>query len=218
MKKMENLKKMMVMLTCMGILAAFSSCLDDDDNNNSNNELTPSQKSAQIFEMAGTYNGHLFFYNDTTSPMKLDSIACLWHLSANDSVLSIPNFPVAVLANGISDEDTKKCLLDGGTTAFTATLHPYYSDSNNKGIYSFWMLANNDKMEFTINQDGVDHSVKADLAYQMYPNSKFGAIGNFYSVGEYQNNEMISYILVYDVVFDGKSYVTAWPLYTLGKK
>lgn len=212
---MENLKKMMMLLACLFFLAAFSSCLGDDDNDDNNNVLTSSQKSAQIYEMAGTYNGHLFTTNDST--MKLDSISCNWRITANDSAVIIPNFPVAVLANGISNMDVKKCLLEGGTTTLKATLHPFYNSDHTKGLYTFWMLVNDDNMAFTIEDNGNSHNVKVEFAYQMYINYSLGN-AFFYSTGKYMTNEILSYILVNKVDFDDKTFTTAWPSYIYGKK
>ena len=211
---MENLKKMMLMLTCLGILVAFSSCLSDDDDNNVET-LTPEQKKSQIFEMGGTYSGFMYFYNDKT--LKTDSISCNWHVSVNDSVLTIPYFPVAVFANGINDSIARNRLINGGTQTFKATLHPYYNDNYTKGLYTFWMLADNDKMEFTIDDEGTSHNVKVDLAYQMYVNSYLGNAA-LYSVGQYMQNKMVSYILVKDVVIDNYTYNTAWYTYIYGSK
>ncbi len=212
---MENLKKLMMLLACMGIVATFTSCLSDDDDDKDANILTPAQKSAQIFEMAGTYNGFVYTTSDKT--MKPDSIACTWHVSATDSVLTIPNFPVAMLANGINDSIARKNLLKAVGVTFKGSLHPYYNNNHTKGYYTFWLLANDDKMEFTIEDEGESHNVKVGLAYQMYVNASLGN-AVVYSVGEYMSDQMLSYILVKDVAIDNKTFTTYWPLYIYGKK
>ena len=212
---MENLKKMMMLLACMGIVATFTSCLSDDDDDKESNILTQAQKSAQVFEMAGSYNGFVYTTNDKT--MKADSVSCAWQISASDSSLVIPNFPMAFLANGINDSIAKKSLLNGGNIPLHAMIHPYYNSNHTKGYYTFWTLVNDDKLEFTIDYEGTSHNVKVDFAYQMYVNY---ALGNaiVYSVGDYMNNEMESYILIKDVVFDNNTYSTLWPLYIYGKR
>ena len=212
---MENLKKLMMLLACMGIVATFTSCLDDDDDDKEANILTPGQKSAQIFEMAGTYNGFLYTTNDKT--LKPDSIACTWYVSANDSVLTIPNFPVEAFANGINDSIAKKSLLEARGLTFKASMHPYYNNNHTKGYYTFWLLVNDDKMEFTVEDEEGSHNVKVGFAYQMYVNAYLGnAI--VYSIGEFMSNQMLSYILIKDVVIDNKTFTTYWPLYIYGKK
>lgn len=212
---MENLKKMMMMLACMGIVATFTSCLSDDDDDNDNNILTQAQKSAQIFEMAGTYDGFVYTTNGNT--LKVDSVGCTWHISANDSAIVIPNFPVAIFANGINDSIAKNNLINGGTTTLRAVLHPYYNNNHSKGYYTFWQLVDEDKLEFTIDEEEKSHNVKVNFSYQMYVNSVLGN-AYIYSVGQYISNEFLSYILVKDVVFDGVTYSTAWPSYIYGKK
>ncbi len=212
---MENLKKMMVMLICMGIMATITSCLGDDDNNNTQTVLTASQKSAQIYEMSGNYNGYVYFTNDST--LRTDSSSCVWRLAASDSALVIPNFPVAILANGVNDNVAKKCLLNGGTTTFKGVLHPYYNTNNSKSYYTYWMLVDNDKMEFTIENEGTSHNVTVNYVYQMVANNGIN-YSTFYSVGDYLNGEMLVYILVKDVIFDNKTFTTGWASYIFGKK
>ena len=207
---------MMLMLVCIAFMGAITSCLSDNDNEDNVYTLTPSQKAAQIFEMGGTFYGHLFFTNDST--LKLDSIPCVWNLSAKDSVLSIPNFPVELFANGIYDNNIKQSLLNGGTVPFNAVVHPYYNNNHTKGYYTFWTLVDDDKMQFTLNNDGTSHDVTVNFAYQMtvYHNWANGA--TFSSIGEYMDNEFLAYILVKDVIFDGKTCKTTWPSYIYGKK
>ena len=210
---MENLKKLMMLLACMGIMATFTSCLSDDDDDEAN-ILTPGQKSAQIFEMGGTYNGFVYTTDDNLKP---DSVACTWHVSASDSVLTIPNFPAKLFTNGINDSIAKKSLLKAEGLTFKASMHPYYNDNHSKGYYTFWLLVDDDKMEFTIEDEGESHNVKVNFAYQMYVNSYLGN-ALVYSVGEYMSNQMLSYILIKDVIIDNKTFTTYWPLYFYGKK
>ena len=213
---MENLRKMMLMLMCITFMGAISSCLNDDNNSDESNVLTPSQKSAQIFEMAGTYNGYVYFNNDTT--LKLDSLACTWRLTAPDSTIIIPNFPVALLANGITDKNVKKCLNEGGTVPFKAVLHPYYNNNHTKGLYTFWMLVDNDKMEFTIKNEETTHNVKVNFSYEMKVNYSWANFATYYSIGEFSKGVIRINIPVKDIVFDDKTYSTTWPSFIYGKK
>ncbi len=207
---------MMMMVMCMGIMAAISSCLGDTDDTTNSRTLTPTQKSTQIYEMAGTYTGHAYFTNDTT--MTVDSIACSWSITALDSAIIIPNFPVAILANGIKDNTARAALLNGGYATFNAVLHPYYNDSYANGLYTYWMLPKDNKMEFALYSNDTRHDVKVDLTYQMQATNGWSTSANFYAIGEYINRKMVAYILIKDVVFDNAIYTTGWAVNIYGSK
>ena len=215
-EKMKNLKKMKWLMACLAIIATFTSCLDDKNDDSKPRTLTQAQIASQLFEMAGDYSGYLYFTNDTT--MKRDSIPCAWHVSAPDSAIVIHNFPMSVLANGIRDTLAKNTLLNGESLSLRALLRPYFNDNHEKGYYTYWMLPMNDKLEFSVYRNNTKHDVKVDFTYQMQVNSLYNYASIYYSVGEYLNREMVSYILIKDVVFDNQTFTTGWATFIYGKK
>ena len=52
----------------------------------------------------------------------------------------------------------------------------------------------------------------------MQVNSLYNYASIYYSVGEYLNREMVSYILIKDVVFDNQTFTTGWATFIYGKK
>lgn len=213
---MKNLKKMKWLLACLAILATITSCLDDKNDDSKPRTLTQTQIASQLFEMSGDYSGYVFFTNDST--MKVDSIPCAWHVSAPDSAIIIHNFPMPLLANGIRDTLARNTLLNGESVSLRALLRPYFNDNYEKGYYTYWMLPINDKLEFSVYRNDIKHDVKVDFTYQMQVNNLYSLASIFYSVGEYMNREMVSYILIKDVVFDNQTFTTGWATFIHGKK
>jgi len=220
-KELEEMKKsrqLLAIVLCMIAGLSISSCLSSsDDNQNTLQPLTQAQKEAQLREMAGIYNGFLYFTNDTTS--HTDSIAVNWTITAPDSAIIIENFPTAVLANGISDQNLRKMLYEGGTRQLYGHIRPYVNEHNEDKYYTFLMTPNDYTMSFTTQQEGTDHQVKVEFAYQMTaysPNSYYPI--NYYSNGEYNTGRFIGFLLVKDVKIDNSTFTTGRACYIYGRK
>ena len=71
---MKKTRQLMAIMLCIVAGMSICSCLGSDDNNKVTTlqPLTQEEKLAQLREMAGFYNGWIYFINDTTS--RTDSI------------------------------------------------------------------------------------------------------------------------------------------------
>jgi hypothetical protein len=99
--------------TIASLLAAMSltSCLKDSDGNNSG--LTPAEKEYCATIVKGNYTGSLIYaaknIKDVTDVT--DTIDVSWSI-ANDSTMTIHNFPSRLLAEYISDDDLKSAIAE----------------------------------------------------------------------------------------------------------
>ena len=101
-------------ITLFSILAAFVAALSFTScNTDSDNSFTPlapeTQKSFQAAMSIGSYNDMVILFekkNKANVNNQIDSVASSVRISMyNDSTMSISNFPVAALAEHISDKE-----------------------------------------------------------------------------------------------------------------
>ena len=215
---MEKFFRPVIFALAIMLTGCFTSCSidNDDDSSNTKKILTSLERKEQVAAIAGNYQGKIYFTNDTT--MQIDSINCNWQVTAPDSMLRMADFPVSVFAMGIRNVEARKVLLNGGVTEFRGTLFPYVNDYVEKGYYTFWMEPVDYVLNFNVDLEGTSHTVKVDFTNQMYAYASTGSTAIFYSVGEYYNHKLLSYILVKDVVVDGMPFDTGWTTYIYGEK
>lgn len=213
------MKKVFYLMLCMIIGLCATSCLSDDGNDNNNYApLTQEQKAAQIKAMSGLYNGWIYYINDTTNMN--DSTSISWEVTPNDSALTIFNFPVKILANGISRvSDSRKILMEGGTESVSAILHPYANTSNTSGLYTFWFFPRDFKMEFTTEYEGKDYDVSVEFTDEMSAyTTDWTSSSRFYAYGEYYESKMMGYLLIKSVKVGENSFTTGRATLVYGKK
>lgn len=214
---MQTLKKSFIMLTCLALTASISSCLNDDnDNDIKYADLTPTQKAAQIHEMAGQYTGHIYVLNDTT--LKTDSIPCQWYINGSDSSLVVSDFPVSIASYGLRNEGARKMLKAASSRPLRVTLHPYSNTAFDQGYYTFTATPDNNKLSFVTEYEEKTHNVEIEFASQMFSSSYTGVSATLYAIGEYYKQEMNTYILIKGIKIDDATYTTGTPTYIYGKK
>ena len=106
-------------ITLFSILAAFVAALSftscNTDSDNGYTPLTPeSQKTFQSLMSIGSYNDMVILYekkNDANVNNQVDSVSSSVHVSMNnDSTMRITNFPVAALAEHISNKELSEAI------------------------------------------------------------------------------------------------------------
>lgn len=210
------MKKLYYLMLCMVIGLSATSCLSDKNDDNNYKVLTKADKEAQLRDMAGIYNGHILFINDTTS--KTDSLDISWLVTPHDSTLTVRSFPLKLLAQGLPKSAARDILLKERGEMFSATLHPYAVNTDKEGFYAFWVIPRDYKMEFTVEQEGVSHDVLVEFTDGMTAYTTGYMTEQFYAYGLYLNHEMEWYVLVKSVTVDKAKYTTGRAMMVSGKK
>lgn len=210
---MKSLRILFLSMMCVCALGiTFTSCLgDDDDDNNVIKTLSKEEIATQRSAMRGNYEGYIHFINDTT--YKEDSIRTSWSLV--DSTLRV-RVPIKLFCNGISSQNVRDLLLSSEETIdVSGYVYPYYSqyyDSPNTYIFTF--LPIDGKSVFKVDKDGASHEVTATYATQL----NIYNMGTYSSIGQYDNGQMISFLLLYSVNVEGSHFTNNSPMYFIGKK
>ena len=214
MKQFRFFTMLMLFVAAMGF--TMTSCLSDNDDDNKSKALTPAQKAAMMAEMAGDYNGYIYFVNDSS---RLDSILVHSSLNASDSLFTIYDFPYRALTPGIADENLRDIITNAGEGIFKDVLQLYSNTSTDKGFYTFLALPlTADQLERTFHYDGKEHVIKLNYASQITNYSIYGATQVYYPMGEFYKNEIIVYILFNTIEVDGDNRTLNRVLYYYGKK
>ena len=215
MKQFRFFTMLMLCVAAMGF--TMTSCLSDtDDDSNKVKPLTPADKAAMIAEMAGEYNGYIYFVNDSS---RMDSILVHSAVTASDSLFTIYDFPYKALTPGIADETLRDIITNAGEGIFKDVLQFYANTSKDKGFYTFMALPlTADQLERTFNYDGKEHTIKLKYAAQIANYNIYGASSIYYPCGEFYKNEMIVYILFNTIEVDGDVRTLNRVLYYYGKK
>lgn len=209
------MKKLYYLMLCMAIGLSATSCLSDKDDDDYK-VLTKADKEAQLLAMAGIYNGHILFINDTTS--KTDTLDISWQVTPHDSTLTVRNFPLKVLAQGLPKSASRDILMQEGGTTFSANIHPYAVNTSTEGLYGFWVIPRDYKMEFSVEHEDVNHNVVVDFTDGMVSYTTGYMTEQFYAYGLYLKNEMEWYVLVKSVTVDNTKYETGRAMLVTGKK
>lgn len=217
---MEKKRLLFIILICWVVGMSITSCLGSDDNENKVTVLYPltkEQKAAQLRDMAGLYNGYIYFTNDTTGLN--DSIPMSWTVTAPDSTFRINNFPVKVLANGVSDLSMRKLFNNENVREVSGNIIPYVNEFNKDNYYTYMVMPANYALAFTIQEGETQHQVNVEFANQMaaYTSTSYYPVV-FYSNGEYSKSQMLAFLLVKTIKVDSSIFTTGRALYFYGKK
>ncbi len=210
------MKKIFYLMLCMAIGLGATSCLSNKDDDDNHKVLTKADKEAQLRSMAGIYNGYIIYINDTTN--RTDSTVISWQLTPQDSSLTVTNLPVKLLAQGINSTDIRSILLAGGTEELKATVHPYAVNSDNVGLYAFWVIPREYKLAFTTEYEGANHDVEVTFTDGMTAYTSSYTTAQFYAYGMYLNTKMEWYLLVKSVKVDGREWTTGRAMMVYGQK
>ena len=215
---MKKTIQLMAIMLCIVAGMSICSCLGSDDNNKVTTlqPLTQEEKLAQLREMAGFYNGWIYFINDTTS--RTDSIPVSWTVTAPDSTITINNFPVQVLANGITDRGVRKVLFNSGTRELTGSIRPYVNEHNKENYYTFLLTPTNYSLAFTTEHEGAQHQVQVNFTYQLAAFTTDYYPVNYFANGEYIKSNFVGFLLVKEVKFDSATFTTGRANYIFGSK
>ena len=121
---MNDLKKMTVFMLLV-VTFALSACIKDDSEDYTFVPLSQAEKTMQINNMQGTYNGCAFYNINTGNWTIGDSIKTSWTITANDSTLSIKNFPMKVFASNVVNSQLKEALLNDSVHTLNARIYLY---------------------------------------------------------------------------------------------
>lgn len=210
------MRKITLFMLCLLAGLSLTACLGDDDNSNAPKVLTDAEKAAQLSAISGDYEGQVFFSNDTI--MRTDSLEVSWRITAMDSMLTIRNFPVRILANGIVNTEARSILNTDSREMLHAYIIPYANNYGTEGHYTFLIIPKEGTFSFTVEKDEVEHQVKVVFAQSMTAQSSLQGYGLFYSVGEYLSKEMMAFFLIKDVVIDNVTYTPGLACYIRGEK
>ncbi|QUB46930.1 DUF4840 domain-containing protein [Prevotella sp. oral taxon 475] len=209
---MKKIKFLTMALSCMAVLG-LTSCLSDNGNDNVQYKLLgTTEKTVYMNAITGSYKGKLK-YMTARQDGKLDSTDITWTIT-RDSVLTVTNFPVKVLANYITKADVKATVESASPVSFKAmvkvpsyTLEQYYQ----QGYYLFGLLPK-EKITFMAG------TKKATVNYAKRIPS--GSLRQSYLYPEivYYKGSSTGYILVENVVIDSEIYEVNMPLLLVGKK
>ncbi len=191
----------LMMLSCFAGTTLMS-CIDNDDDNDTIPPITDAEIQARLLLMDGYYGGYLYFVNDSTQ--KVDSVATDWVISQRDSSIHIPNFPVNVLANGITNVERHDLLANSETTfPLTSKIFFYNHNFENKDIYAFWNVPQDLKKSFSIiDEQGKEHSVEIKFQDQLTSMNYMGYYSTDYAIGYYLKKKIQCYYIISDIIID----------------
>ena len=166
MKKITLLSLVAVLLTAL----TFTSCNTGDDNGYT--PLTPeSQRTFQSLMSIGSYNDMVILYtkkNDANVNNQIDSVSSSVHVSMyNDSTMRITNFPVAALAEHISNKELSEAIAKEAPRTITCKYNVMPNSTSEVAYY----IACPNVIELNLAYGADNKSHKVQLAFmpdQMY--------------------------------------------------
>lgn len=176
--------------------ASLTSCLDSD---NEDYSLTPEQYTTYQDQMAGTYRGKMYFWNDTIKvndkkKSKLDSLMNVYVdvRGRNDSTITM-SIPAKYLGKNIKNTDENKALKDAIDAYSNQTLRmKFYLYQLQNGVLYFGVYPTQ-KTVMNLNYGGADH--KVELEWYSYYNYN----------GQFSNRYMDLSLYMTEIKVDGNS-------------
>ena len=186
------------------ILPTVTSCLDNDNDDNSNTtpsrSLTDSEKSIIMSNVAGDYEGKLYYIN---MEQKEDSIDIHYTITASDSVLCINDFDFKTLQRVTLTwgEEPSQTVGSAGQAAFKLVLHPYYNEYLTAGDYTF-NYSYDTPLSFIYNDGEKDHSIIITMTQYVDFIYTYETL-RYYNFVEYYSKLMQGNIIIKSVTVDG---------------
>lgn len=196
---MKNLKTLFSAVCLLAVTALVTSCLDEGDDYS----ISPEQYSTLMRQMVGTYNGKMYFWNDTIKlddkkKTKEDSLKSVYVYvkGQNDSTVSV-TIPAKYLGKNIKETDETKALKRAIDNAPNQTLTmKYYLYQYNNNIVTFGIYPK-EVTTMNLNYGGKDHKVE----FSWY---------NYYNFnGQYSGRYMLMNFYIVDIKVDNTSVWTA---------
>ena len=124
-KKMNTLKKTILPLMTIAMMALAACSNDDNEDSYIYVPLTPAEKAEQINNMQGTYQGQCFFAPDMYYLAFTDSVKASWTVTASDSVITINNFPMKVFTPAIDNLEMKEAFSNDSLQTLKLSVYFY---------------------------------------------------------------------------------------------
>ncbi len=161
---MKKLK--FVTMACCVAAMGLTSCLNDSDDTRS--DMSKEEVAYCFNAVRGTYEGNLIYVaknvkdvNDNTDTLKIS-----WNI-ANDSTMTIKNFPTRLLTDNISDEKLKAALAEAPNQDIECRI----GFINSSPVQ---YLINPKAPSYNINHDGTEHKIQ--VAFYANSTNSFGSL------------------------------------------
>ena len=118
--------------------------------------------------------------------------------------IHIPNFPVKILAYGITNVDRHDLIANSEATfPLTSNIYFYNHNYENKDIYAFWNVPQDLKKSFSItDEQGQEHTVEVKFQEQLTSMNYMGYYSTDYSIGVYLKKQIQCYYIISDIIID----------------
>lgn len=190
------------LLTTLLVCAMVSlvSCNKDDKDTYVFVPLTQAEKTLQINQMQGEYSGYLYYNYNYVYYRYADSLKVNWSVRANDSTLTISNFPMKVFAKSQMDTDMKDALINDSLHSITSRIVLYRpwgtTGTLQSAYYNFIPKSSEDfKVDIPIQINKVEKKVSF-----LFSSSNMNSV---YSIGGFSNNEMMFNMILNQLKVDG---------------
>ncbi|HBN47386.1 MAG TPA: DUF4840 domain-containing protein [Prevotella sp.] len=166
---MKKINLIALMICCLAAVT-FTACNDDPGYKG----LTPQEKTQAFNVVKGTYTGDLIYpsENPTNKSDVTDTVTVRWEIQS-DSVMTIRNFPMALLANNITNKELAAAL-----KAELPRDMKCYIDFTQVSPVTFFI--NPSLQSFTLNYSGKNHLVQVAMLGN-----------NIYSFGAYDSSKKL---------------------------
>lgn len=166
---MKKINLIAWMICCLAAMT-FSACNDDSGYKG----LTPEQKTEACNVVKGTYEGQLIYpsVNPTNQADVTDTVQAKWEIQS-DSLMTIRNFPMELLASNINNKDLATAL-----KAERPRDMKCYIDFTQVSPVTFFI--NPTLQSFTLNYGGKNHLVQVAMLGN-----------NIYSFGAYDSSKKL---------------------------
>lgn len=166
---MKKITILSILAVCFAAIS-FTSCNTGDDNGYSYLTLEQQNTYQKNLAFAGTFNNMVILFehkNDADVKNQTDSIETSCEFSMyGDSTLHVSNFPIAQLAEHISDKDLKEAIakVEGKSVNFKYMVLP---NSNQTTAY-LYAVPQPITLNLTYGTDAKSHEVKLLFTYDYY--------------------------------------------------
>lgn len=157
--------RFVTMACCMAAMG-LTSCINDNDD--SSRELSKEELAYCLNTVKGTYQGDLIYIAKNVKDISdnTDTLKISWNI-ANDSIMTIKDFPTRLLTANISDEKLKAALAEAPNQDIKCRI-----GFINASPVQY--LINPNTPSYNINYDGSEHKIQVAF----YANST-GSFGSF---------------------------------------
>lgn len=186
---MKKLVKLIPILLIGVVCLSVSSCLGDDDSS-TDYSITTEQYTTFLTQMAGSYTGQLYFYNDTLSTTNKTDSTYMSYVAVRgvgDSTI-VAQIPVRHLVKGVDNQTEMRNAIEDLDEEITLTMK-YYLYQQNSGYVVFGLYPQTATYEYTY--DGEDHELVFD--FYRYTNVN----------GQYASGQMLADFYLTSVKLDG---------------